>query len=78
MAPGSEIEVNKFVIEHPSYNGAGRSIGMPKGQEADWRFPPDPEGRGLHVHDVGWGWRAHLDQHHPLHSPIRHFLKDVL
>ena len=75
---GSTVEVHKSVIAHPSYNGAYKSVGLPKGQIADWRFPPDPEGRGLHIHDVGWGWRAHLDEVHPDHSIVGHFVRDVL
>jgi hypothetical protein len=75
---GSVFEVAKFRIPHPSFNGAYRSIGLPKGQKADWRFPPDPSGRGLHVHDIGWAWAAHLDEVHPNASLLGHFLRDVL
>lgn len=77
-AKGTEIEIPKDLIAHPMHNGAYKSVGLPKGQAGDWRFPPDPEGRGLHVHDIGWGWRAHLDAVHPETSIVGHLVKDVL
>jgi hypothetical protein len=61
---GTQLELPRTLLPHPAFEGATRSLGMPRGQDRDWRFPPDAYGRGLHVHDFRRYWRAHLDAVH--------------
>jgi hypothetical protein len=70
--------VRKTLIDHPALFGAQRAIGWPLGQLADWRFPADAHGRGLHVREYRREWHAHLDRVHPSRSLLGHFLADVL
>ena len=63
---------------HPEHSGAIRSIGLPKGQAADYRFPPDAMGRGLHVQEYRDHWKVHLDTRHPDVDPLGHIVSDVL
>lgn len=62
---------------HPAHFGAVRSVGLDVGQIEDYRFPPLPNGRGLHVQRFANGWSAHLDDHHPEHSLIEHARHDA-
>lgn len=62
---------------HPEHFGAIRSTGLDVGQLDDFRFPPLPDGRGLHVQRFPNGWSAHLDEHHPEDSPIQHARHDA-
>ena len=76
--PRHTIRVRKRLVDHPALSGAVRSSGLDVGQVADWRFPPDAKGRGLHVHEYANEWRAHLDRVHPARSLLGHVLADVL
>jgi hypothetical protein len=75
---GAVYIVPKGAIAHPGIVGASRSIGLPVGQIADWRFPPGPQCDGLHVHEFPHDWRVHLDRVHPSCSLLNHFFVDVL
>lgn len=65
------------MIPHPEMFGAYRSRGLDVGQVEDWRFPPNPDGSGLHVQRFRDGWAAHLDAIHPETSPLEHAREDA-
>jgi hypothetical protein len=68
----------KAWLPDPRTAGASVSVGVPHGQIADYRFPPDAECRGLHAQDFGTEWRVHLDRVHPSCDLVGHFVRDVL
>lgn len=74
---GAWIRLARASIVHPSMEGAVRSRGWPRGQVADWRFPPTPVCRGLHVHEYADRWEAHLDRVHPDCDPLGHLQHDA-
>jgi hypothetical protein len=78
MPHGAQLAFARMALPHPAYEGAERSLGMPRGQNRDWRFPPDANGRGLHVHEHERAWIAHLDARHPSVDPWGHLVRDVL
>lgn len=75
---GHVLCVRRELVEHPALLGAQKSVGLPLGQVADWRFPPDARGGGVHVREYAREWRAHMDRVHPDRSLIGHFFADVL
>lgn len=75
--PGVSLAVDKASIIHPEDAGARESIGWPVGQGADFRFPPESDCTGLHVHDRGDHWTAHLDRVHPDCDAVEHLRKDA-
>ena len=76
---GAQATISRADIVHPAAAGAVRSVGLPVGQVADWRFPPMHDGGGLHVQDFGQGgWRAHLDAVHPSVSLPGHMEHDMI
>lgn len=77
FASGGTLDVPLADIEHPRDAGATDSIGLPRGQSEDWRFPPDAACRGLHVQRFGDTWRAHIDEVHPSCSLIGHARRDA-
>jgi hypothetical protein len=77
------VHVDKHAIGHPAAAGAKRAWGLPipppeTCDATGYRFPPDMVGRGLHVHDCGGYWRAHLDAVHPGVDLLGHIRHDVL
>ena len=76
-APGSFHALPKSIATHPREAGALPSIGLPRGQLRDWRFPPDSECRGLHVQEFEDRWEVHQDQVHPDCDPIEHVRRDA-
>jgi hypothetical protein len=76
--PGRELFIRKASIRHPRESGAAPSSGLPRGQLADWRFAPDLDCRGLHVHEFAARYRVHLDRVHPACDVFGHFMRDVL
>ena len=67
----------KASIEDPGSAGALRSIGLPRGQTADYRFPPDAACQGVHVQDFGDTWHVHLDIVHPRCDLLGHVRADA-
>lgn len=61
----------------PAAAGAVRSLGFPAGQFEDWRFPPEPDGAGLHVRRYEDRWIAHLDTVHPEQDLPGHLMRDA-
>ena len=74
---GTQYTIPKGVIVTPADAGAQKSVGLPVGQAADWRFPPRPDGAGLHVHEHEDRYVAHLDAVHPEASTIKHLVRDT-
>jgi hypothetical protein len=74
---GTVIAYAKTSLPAPSSAGAIASVGLPVGQTADWRFPPDADCRGLHVQDFGDTWHAHIDRVHPTCDLLEHIRQDA-
>lgn len=70
--PGAKVKRACNSMPHPADEGAELGTGLPAGQIRDWRFPPEPDCTGLHVHEMNGRWEAHLDRVHPSCSPIEH------
>ena len=75
--PGAQASYGRDEIGHPGAAGAVAGVGLPRGQLADWRFPPTASCRGLHVHEFAERWVAHLDQVHPACDPVGHLFQDA-
>ncbi len=71
------VVVPKTSLPLPWDVGALRSIGLPRGQTADWRFPPDQACQGVHVQDFGDTWHVHLDIVHPTCDLLGHLRADA-
>jgi hypothetical protein len=76
-APGTRIAYAKRVLPHPRQAGAHVSVGLPVGQHSDYRFSPDGNCRGLHVHEYADRWVVHLDQVHPDCDVVEHLRRDA-
>jgi hypothetical protein len=71
------IVIPKDAIADPASAGALRSIGIPRGQSGDYRFPPDASCQGVHVQDYGDSWHVHLDLVHPACGVLAHVRADA-
>jgi hypothetical protein len=76
--PGRELSIHRTRIAHPADAGALSSVGLPRGQVADWRFPADGQCRGVHVREFRARYRVHMDRAHPSCGLLDHFFRDVL
>lgn len=65
----------KARIASPGTQGATRSLGLPVGQHADWRWPRK-DGGCLHVRDMGDHYEAHLDRVDPGRDMLGHLRAD--
>ena len=74
---GETVYAPKHAIAHPRDAGAYASIGLPAGQDADFRFPPDHNCRGLHVQSIDANWAIHIDQVHPACGVAEHVRRDA-
>ncbi len=74
--PGAVLRVPKACVEHPSAAGLSLSIGLPFGQRADYRLRLKGC-QGLHVHDFGTHYEAHLDKVHPECGVVEHLRRDA-
>ena len=52
-------------IPHPHDAGAVPSIGLPVGQDEDWRFPAEHDCRGIHVQGVSDSWMVRISPANP-------------
>ena len=77
LQPGQFVVLPKAAIVHPRDVGAVESIGAPRGQSSDWRFPAAPDCTGLHVQSFGELWSAHVDAVHPSCGGIDHLRHDA-
>lgn len=75
--PGTKVRRACKAMPRPEDEGAQPAVGLPAGQVRDWRFPPNLDCSGLHVHEMDGGWEAHLDRVHPSCSPIEHARVDA-
>jgi len=73
---GTAAIVPKWLLPHPSCDGAQAGQGLPVGQIAEYRFPSDDTGASLHVRDFGDYYHVHLDTTHPDYGLVRHFVID--
>jgi hypothetical protein len=76
-APTGRLQVAKFAVPHPRDAGAYLSIGLPVGQDADYRFVPEHDCRGIHVQSFGETWHIHVDVVHPECSMAEHLRRDA-
>lgn len=51
LPPHTFVSYSRDSLPHPREAGAMSSVGIPHGQDGDWRFAPDGACRGLHVHE---------------------------
>lgn len=78
LPPKSEVWLRPGTLPHPSEAGAARSLGLPRGQLRDWRFAPNPDASGVHVHEMHGGvFAAHLDRVHPDAGLVAHLRADA-
>lgn len=77
LPPRAEVIVPLGAMPHPSVAGARRSVGLARGQRADWRFAPARDCTGLHVHEFATSFVAHLDAVHPACSVLGHLQADA-
>lgn len=75
--PGTTLGIPKALVVHPVEQGAKRSVGLHVGQQRDYRFPPERDGAGMHIHEYSHHWVAHLDRVHPDRGPLRHLRTDA-
>ncbi len=56
---GTILRLPKYALVHPADAGASCSVGLPVGQQADfrWHFADEP---GLHARDFGTHYEAHI------------------
>jgi hypothetical protein len=61
QAPGTVYRLPKWPLPLPADDGAYPTIGLPEGQNSDFRFRLQ-DGRGLHVRVFEDRYEAHLDE----------------
>lgn len=76
MPIGTVAQYAKAVAPHPRDAGARLSLGWPAGQLADYRFDPEHDCSGMHVHEFATHWAVHIDRVHPSCSLIEHARQD--
>lgn len=72
----ARVSVPKAALPPPATAGFYRSVGLPRGQRADWRLALG-DCRGVHLWDCGEFWLAHLDQVDPSCSVLEHSRRDA-
>jgi len=77
VPPRTFIQYPKYQLPHPRDAGARVSVGLPRGQIADYRFPPDHRCRGLHVQEFDGCWEIHVDEVHPECGALDHLRRDA-
>lgn len=73
---GSILRLPKHCLPHPVDDGAIRSVGLPMGQSADFRFRLE-DCTGLHVRDFQTHYEAHIDAVDPSCNLIEHLRQDA-
>lgn len=78
----ARLALPKVQFPHPREAGARISVGLPEqfqGENpiADFRFPADATGGGLHVREYSQHWVAHLDLVHPARDFLEHVRVDA-
>jgi len=76
LGVGVEVELGKDLLPHPSsMEGFQLSLGLPRGQVADYRMGLE-DGRCLHVVEYQDHYAVHLDSTDPSRDPLGHLLRD--
>jgi hypothetical protein len=75
-AAGTVLRLEKWQVEHPRDGGLRPSVGLPMGQQSDFRLRL-ADCSGLHVRDFGTHYEAHIDQVDPDCDPVDHLVKDA-
>lgn len=75
-SPGTILRLPKHWVPHPEDAGAIRSLGLPFGQSADFRWRLG-DCTGLHVRDFQGFYEAHLDEVHPACGFVEHLRQDA-
>lgn len=71
-----EVIVDKQLVPHPTQTTFfKRSLGIPRGQIADYRMKLK-DGRSLHIVEFKDHYRIHWDIHDPEENPLGHLLTD--
>ena len=73
---GEVLRIEKHVSIHPQSAGARQSLGLPMGQQADFRWVAG-DCRGLHVRDFGTHYEAHIDKVDPSCDLVEHLRNDA-
>lgn len=71
-----KLVISKKCLPEPASFGLIAHIGMPDGQQADFRKTL-PGHIGLHVQDYGSYYKVHLDEYDPQVDTIEHLRQDV-
>ncbi len=71
-----DFRIEKGEIEHPTQAGFRKSLGEPKGQEADWRSTL-PDGSCIHVLEYPGHYVFHKDKRNPDSDPWGHLWEDA-
>jgi hypothetical protein len=77
VQPTRKIQAAKDRVPHPRDAGAYVSVGLPAGQDEDYRFPPEHDCRGVHVQSFASVWVIHVDVVHPACDPLEHMRVDA-
>jgi hypothetical protein len=75
--PKTFLRFRKRDLPHPKEAGAKVSLGIPRGQITDYRFPPGHDCRGVHVQEFDGYWEAHIDEVHPACDLVEHLRVDA-
>lgn len=73
---GTVVRLPKHWLPHPADAGARRSVGLPLGQTADFRWKLG-DCAGLHVRDFGGHYEAHIDSVDPACGLVEHLRRDA-
>ncbi|HJK92322.1 MAG TPA: hypothetical protein RMH85_01285 [Polyangiaceae bacterium LLY-WYZ-15_(1-7)] len=73
---GQFVRVEKRCVTHPLDAGFRKTLGLPRGQRADFRLEL-ANCVGLHVQDFGSHYEAHLDQVDPACDVAEHLRRDA-
>lgn len=76
LPAGTVVRYAKPAVPHPRDAGAQLSLGWPVGQVADYRFDPEHDCSGMHVHEFAAYWEVHIDRVHPRCGLIEHARAD--
>lgn len=74
--PRTIFRCEKGVLPHPLAAGMSRSVGLPEGQDSDYRLVL-ADGAGLHVKDFGTHYETHIDEVHPDVDIVEHLRRDA-
>ena len=74
---GTVLRAPKHWLPHPEDAGATRSLGLPVGQSADFRWRVGSFCAGLHARDFHDHYEAHIDEVNPACDVVDHLRQDA-